>query len=214
MPLKFKFTLLVLVVFATAGQHLVHAGGGFKANCADDGDTDNFYKTTHSTVKDDPVNADLTYCQARYLEELTGIQTSNPALNDIKVGWKVEGSNNNNKGGCQGGDECMQACQVLCCISDGCAYAVLRKEKKKSGYFNDKVTTKFRCRMYSLIEGYKGADQVSTCEVQSRPNGRPGYQEFCKNNAKNSHYDWGESAYNEMVGEKLKCEKWTQTKNP
>jgi hypothetical protein len=182
-----KFTLISLLV-ASTGQ-LVHAG--FNTDCTDDGN--DHYDNTDTKLKN-YVWSDLSTCQR--------VNLGNMDANDIVIGGYGDGSINYgfddfisigsvSGGGCDRSDDCMRDCQVLCCLTDGCNYASIKRKKDVTDYiFYVETVRLFYCRMFSSGEK-ASSDSQSTCIV-NRP---PVDQSYCATMAASSSFGLSEETY-------------------
>ena len=149
--------LFLVACFTYLSISTLVGADGFTAQCSA-----GWLKTEKRLDPHDDTN--LSGCQTNYLNGI--------ANNDIALGGKGEGSLgpyipiNDGEEGCKDAEQCMLQCQALCCITNGCRYALIKREQDHDESYYGIVkesTTTWYCRMYSAGEPKK-SDDHSYCD--------------------------------------------------
>ena len=178
-----KSFLLVLV----AVLHKTKAGN-FNPSCA----SSDTWEDRYSKIEDKGDNlSNLSKCQYKTL----GVDE-----NYILLGGKGSSSSvgvelGSGGDGCSDGEDCMEMCQALCCITQGCKYATVKRDENTdcevdcSIYKEDEKY--FTCKMFSDGK-WKDTNDQSTCYADK---GQESYDD-CPKIARNSDFKWDEDEFN------------------
>lgn len=180
-----KSFALLLVLMAVLHQT---DAGNFNPSCA----ASDTWWDKFSKIKDEGDNlSNLSKCQYKTL----GMDE-----NYILLGGKGSSSSmtvelGSGGDGCSDGEDCMEMCQTLCCITQGCKYATLRRDENESCEIDCSIYKEeeryFICKMFSDGKWEETNDQ-STCYAEE---GEKSYDD-CPKIARNSDFKWDEDEFN------------------
>ena len=159
--------LLTIVLAALAGK----AKGDVQAPCwySPQGNPDTYHKNTYWVTRYDKVTnyqwAPLSKCQAETMgfdatQKILLGANSNAAIVGVPVGP-------NGGGICQSPKECMPICQALCCLAEGCRYAVIGRDTTGYNYeVYDDTAYYFYCNLFKT-GSYSKSDASTLCHATS-----------------------------------------------
>lgn len=177
----------VLVLFAAFDQIFA---GNFNPKCA----SSDTWEDKYQKIKDKGDNlSNLSKCQSKTL----GMDD-----NYILIGGEGSSSSvgielGNGGDGCSDGEDCMEMCQALCCITEGCKYATVKRTEDVDCEVDCSIYKEeekyFYCKMFSDGKWEDTNDQ-STCYADK---GQESYDD-CPKIAKNSDFKWDEDDFNAL----------------
>lgn len=150
---------------------------------------------TKKTDKLDPnTPSDLSSCQ---LSSLGFSDANNILLGGEGSSSSIGISLGSGGDGCDGANECMEQCQALCCIADGCIYAEIKRDRdtdcEVSCDIYKEESKYFYCRLYSA-GSWRSADSATNCYIGS---GQPNNDAECTTIVSTA-FGWDQNTYHSL----------------
>ncbi|MEM7153982.1 MAG: hypothetical protein AAF799_14120 [Myxococcota bacterium] len=144
------------------------------ADSVDCADSDNWEKTSKKKIKE----GTKAYLGGDVLDEFQDSDLTDEG-HKMFLGFKGSASaaywglplfevGDEDGGLCTSGDDCMEICQALCCMAEGCTQANLQRDEIEKNYlFYVESGKAFYCKLWQIDDKKNKNEEWSLCEMRS-----------------------------------------------